>query len=70
MTKSISVLFILFSINTLSLAVFAAPGCVGQTTYCFDGCTGTNSLQIDADSCSVAFDPQRGCNYGFGYCSK
>jgi hypothetical protein len=63
-------IFLVLILSLFSLDSNAESGCKGESTYCFDGCSGSNTLQIDADSCNVAYDPQRGCNYGYGYCSK
>ncbi len=62
--------FLFLFVALASLIAKAESGCKGETTICFDGCLMSNVLQIDADTCNTAFDPQRMCNVGYGYCSK
>jgi hypothetical protein len=67
---SMRAIFIIGLIGSLLPVIAWADGCQGQSTTCFDGCSGSNIMIPNADSCNSSFDPSRGCNAAFGYCSS
>jgi len=64
--------FFLFFFSALILFIsdIGHAGCQGETVTCFDGCSGGNITAYNSNSCGYSFDSGRGCNSGYGFCSK